>query len=136
MHQDATKRPIVKGDYVTYAVSAGSSTGMKFGVVVKLKEKVVQKRRYNPSTKTFDYSDSMDYSIQVVSVERTFVRTPNQNDPYAGDYAWQVQGKTEGKLARIQSIERLDRVVVLGAQQMHPEAKDALDKELHERGQL
>lgn len=126
MHKDATGRPITKGSYVAYVVTTGSRAGIKFGVVVKLKEKETQRNVYDHATKQYDEVTETDYSIQIVSAERA----GNWNEPKK----WAVQGKVEGKLARVHSVERLDRVVMLDPHQMLPEAKEALDAEMRERG--
>jgi hypothetical protein len=138
MHQDATKRQIKKGDYIAYCVTTGSSAGMKFGAVVKLKEKLVKSNKYNPQTCRYDIEhEEMDYTIQIISVEYGWERDVNGPDPHAIVYRWKLQGKKEGsKLARVQTIDRLNRVIMLEPDQMDPEVKEILDRELHERGQL
>lgn len=130
MQKDATGRDIDKGSYVVYAVTGyGDQAGLKFGVVVKLKEKATTTNVWDPNTRTYNSQPHTEYKIQVISTERLY---NHQNQTWR----WQIQGKSEGKLARVQTLDRLDRVIVLHPDQVHPEAREALDKELHERGQL
>ena len=134
MHKDATGRPIMRGAYVAYAVGKGSgATGIKFGAVVKLKSNEVERHQYNPSTRGYDTVKETRYTIGIVSAENHCTRDAQ------GQLVWKwvVQGKSaEDRPARIQSIERLDRVIVLEGHQMQPEAKEVLEKELHERGDI
>ncbi len=124
MHKDATGRQIEKGSYIAYVVTTGSRAGIKFGRVTKLKEKVEERSRYDTASQTYQPVTETDYTIQIISVEKGW-RTQNK---------WDLQGKREGRPAKVQSVERLDRVIVLEAHQMHPEAKEVLDKEMLERG--
>ncbi len=130
MHTDATGRPISKGAYIAYVVTTGSSAGVKFGAVVRLKEKTVKRNQYDQQTQTWSEVEEQKYSIQVISVDKPSWG-PNKDK-------WIVQGKSdeENKLARVQSIERLERVIVLEPLQMNPDAKEVLDKELHLRGTI
>jgi hypothetical protein len=128
MHQDATNRPITKGSYIAYSAGAQARSYIKFGCVVALKEKVVERNVWNDATKSYDEVMETDYRVQVIVAERPSWG-PNQGK-------WVIQGKVEGKLAKVQSIERLERVIVLEPHQMLPEAREVIDRELHERGQL
>ncbi len=135
MHKDATGRPIARGAYIAYAVGVGSGGGIKFGRVVKLKEKDVEFNRYDPSVPgNYTKVTETHYSVQIISAERQW-KIPPGGKYDDGKHEWCVQGKKDdAKLARVQSIERLDRVVVLEPDQMHPEAREVIDKEMHERG--
>lgn len=134
MHKDATGRRITRGDYVAYSTANRSSSGIKFGSVVKLKEKPVKRSRYNPQTKQYDMHDEIDYSISIVSVDKGS-HYDQQTQSYTSK--WKIQGKVdEGRPARVQHIDRLERVIILEPHQMEPEAKELLDKELHERGTI
>jgi len=126
MHKDATGRHIYKGSYVVYAVTKGHSAGLKFGVVIALKERAYENSVYNSVTGTYNKVPATEYKIQIVSAAM------NTYGPDKGK--WYVQGKEEGKLGRPQTLDRLDRVIVLDDFQMHPEAKEALDREMTERG--
>lgn len=124
MHKDATGRPIEKGSYVAYVVTTGSRAGIKFGRVTKLKETSKERSKYDTASQTYQPVTEIDYTIQIISVEKGW-RTQNK---------WDIQGKREGRPAKVQSVERLDRVIILDPHQMHPEAKEILDKEMLERG--
>lgn len=134
MHLDATGRVISKGSYVAYAVSSNSSSVIKFGAVVKLKDKEYDERVYDRVTQTYDTKKKTGYSISIVSVEKQY-HYDQATDTSA--WRWVVQGKAaEGKPARVQSIERLDRVLLLESHQVQPDVKEILDKELHFRGAI
>lgn len=124
MHKDATGRQITKGSYIAYSVSVESHSNIKFGVVVKLKEQEVTENCYDDATKSWYPKLVTRYSLQAISAEKSW-QTQNK---------WAVQGKREGKLARVTSIERLERVILLEPDQMNPEAKEVLDIEMHARG--
>lgn len=130
-HKDATGRPIEKGSYIAYAVTKGSRGGMNFGAVVQLKQKSSTRSVYDHTTKTYNQENYTVNKVQIITVHQSYIGVyPN------GVKKWVVAAKQEGKLARVQTIDRLDRVIVLDGHQMNPEVKEALDKELHERGQL
>jgi hypothetical protein len=134
MHLDATGRAITKGAYVAYVVTNGSTSGIKFGAVVKLKEKEDTENHYDRTTNTYNSVKVTKYSISIVSVENH-----RGYDQATQTYTkkWEVQGKSnDDKPARVTSIERLDRVIVIDAHQVHPEAKEVIDKEMYERGAM
>ena len=133
MHKDATERDIQKGAYVAYAVTTGSRAGLKFGAVVKLKEKATTVNRWDQQNQTYVPEPHIEYKIQIISAEYAYIYNAPPGSP---SFKWQIQGKKKGKLAKVQTLDRLDRVIVLHPDQVHPEAKKLLDKELHERGQL
>lgn len=125
MHKDATGREIKRGSYIAYVVSTGTSGGVKFGAVVKLKqEDVQQKQTWDHTTNTWIMKDVTEYTIQIISVDKS----------WKTKWVWSLQGKKEGKFARVQHIANLDRVILLEPHQMDPGVKEILDKELMERG--
>lgn len=131
MHKDATGRDIQRGDYIAYCVTAGSASGMKFGRVLKLKEREYDDNVYDSTTRSYNKVRKTKHWIQVISVDEKKIWDPATQ---TSSDKWVIQGKVEGKPAKAQSIERLERVVMLLDNQMHPEAKELLDKEMHERG--
>lgn len=134
MHTDATGRTISKGSYIAYAVSAQSSSHLKFGIVVKLKEKMETRDRWNPQINQYVSTDEIKHSIQIVSVEKVW-RPLTPGDYHNGNWEWVIQGKKDpSRPAKVQSLDRLERVVTLDPHQVLPEAKEVLDKEMHERG--
>ena len=130
MHKDATGREITKGAYVAYVSGTGSRASIRFGAVTKLKSKVKEQNVWDHQTKNYVPTTVTTYSLQVITASKGYVGTyPN------GHEAWTVP-KEEGKLARVHSIDRLDRIILLEPIQMLPEARDALDKELRDRGTI
>lgn len=131
MHKDATGREITKGSYIAYGTTTGARAGIKFGAVVKLKERTYERDVYDNKTQTWGKEPHTSYSIQIIAAEQKWA------GPYPGGRMdWSIVGKTEGKLARVQSIDRMERVIMLEPHQMNQEAKEVLDKELHERGTI
>lgn len=136
MHKDATGRQIKKGDYIAYATANRSSSGLKFGAVIRLKSKDVEHNNYDYSVKPPQLITRVEtiHSMSIISADKTSSYDPN-TQTYT--HKWVIQGKhDEERPARVQSIERLERVILLNPDQMEPDAKELLDRELHERGAI
>src|SRR6478735_7231842 len=119
-HKDATGRPIEKGSYIAYAVTKGSRGGMNFGAVVQLKQKTDTRNIYDHITKTYHLEQFTVYKVQIISAALGYEGAyPN------GKPKWVASGKIPDKLARVQTIDRLDRVIVLDPHQINPEVKEA-----------
>lgn len=132
MHLDAAGRAIVKGTYVAYVVTTGSTSGIKFGIVVKLKQKDYTDSVYDRATNSYSSVQKTKYSISIVSAENQHL-FDQATQTYG--FKWAVQGKSNpDKPARVTSIERLERVIMIDPHQVHPEAKEVIDQEMHDRG--
>lgn len=130
MHKDSTGREISKGSYIAYVAGTGSRASIKFAVVVKLKQKDTTRNEWDHQTKTYNTVPHTKYSIQVVTAMKSYKGTyPN------GQEFWTVP-KADGKPAHVNSIERLDRIVLLEKSQMIPEVAEVLEKEMYDRGAL
>jgi hypothetical protein len=134
MHKDASDRPISKGDFIAYSTGMGRrSSGIRFAAVTALREKVTNRSVYNQATKTYDSVPETEYKIQVVSTENS-----RKYDYHTQKWSegWRLQGKDHdgnGK-ARLATLDRLERVIVLQPYQIHPEARKLLEDEMAERG--
>lgn len=133
MHLDATGRTITKGAYVAYSVASDSRSGIKFGAVVKLKQKETTHNEWDASIGTYKSVPKTEYTVSIIVAERS-----STIDATTGvrSYGWTVKSNGPDKPAKIQSIERLDRMILLDASQMNPDILAVIDKELHNRGMI
>jgi hypothetical protein len=136
MHRDSTDRPILKGDFIAYSGGTGRrSSGLRFALVVALKEKSTEKHVFNQATQNYDKVPETEYKIQVVSAENRR-RYDYTNKKWLE--GWGLQGKDldgNGK-ARLATLDRLERVIVIEPHQIQPEARAMLEQEKTERGIL
>lgn len=142
MHKDASERVISKGDFVVYSVGSGRrSSDLRFAVVTALREKSVTRSVYNATTKTYDSVSETEYKIQVITAEKS-----STYDRQTGNYKheWRLQGMlapsqalaspTGAGKARLATLDRLERIIVVQPHQIHPEARTLLEQEMVARG--